>query len=960
MRAFDKAEQGAARRNVACTGVWAGWCALLLVAGIGYGQALPAELKAGADETTWTAARDLDLDAANAVALRTRSNRAVRAELFFQGSNGRYTYALELPVGEQVLFIPKGCFRRRDGASWRRMGRCGLVVSGEQRPAVVEVLELQAILEEQEYFADAQTLYLREPISPVARVGKAWPLHAILDGVRIEGRKPGHAGRALAGFLKKMYGIDVPVNPPGLSTKDGIKNVIVLGAGAATGAGAIARQQLERQGYEGFVVRANDGVVAIAGATNVGTNNGLTRFLMRLGCRFYGWYARPADVIPVKKRPTILTVSFEDRPFFPGVKHGYYAVLAGCPTRGQFRSMPDFDVTDGTAWEDHTAAYLVPKKLYYDEHPEYFAQRGDGRPLPKDTPDVRACICTTHPDVLRISTERMRKWIAAQPDRKLFVITQADDMEWCCCPRCTRMQQEGYNLSDLMLYWVNHVARDVAKEYPDKILLTLAYGVTNPAPNKLKPEPNVDVMYCAWPGAGSNNKVQDFDARANLGTYRKIRAWQKRGPRNIGIYDYNTNGYNLYGMSWKVKWAARHDIQGFWYCGDNQVFKPLFYYVQGRLNWNPFLEVDTLVRDFVGAFYGPAGPTVERILEAIYGRIEERIASGRSKITGGKPPRDFYDLGYVKQVLALFDRASAVLAAERQKHDGTDERKARCAAAAYADVRNTRGLFVSYAISACRLSGHEQVSAADEELFAHLLKVYVEEMWLPEHKKAVAKAREEGAQVPGYGVLATKLWDWARMELRPGRDPDALPAVVRDILDDPIQSVRAHRVTRFDRRIENGWLIPADAFAGGVGPRHYDWRCEGKRAVWVRGTMTDVSRMRARFRIDGAPPRDAGVIEIEGQDSDKAWCPHDPMQLRVNGQTVFEGANAFVKCGWSWMRIPLPAGVLRRGANAIEIRNLANSDSRSAHWIMVHQVRVLCPAPAAASASEASQGTGDR
>ena len=50
------------------------------------------------------------------------------------------------------------------------------------------------------------------------------------------------------------------------------------------------------------------------------------------------------------------------------------------------------------------------------------------------------------------------------------------------CQRCLDMLHEPGNYSDAMLVWVNAVARAVAEKYPDKILISHAYGPTQPAP----------------------------------------------------------------------------------------------------------------------------------------------------------------------------------------------------------------------------------------------------------------------------------------------------------------------------------------------------------------------------------------------------------------------------------------------------------------------------------------------
>ena len=300
-------------------------CLVMLFSVNSYSGSLPVELKVLSDkEALWSKKNDLKLEAAEQVVLRTKTNVEIRGELFFKSGKGQYIYGADFRTGEQILMIPKGCFERKGKAGWSKIEKVELSLPARKTPGSVELIELGTLAKGEDYFADKKSLYLLEPISRINRVGKAWPLYGILDGMEIGREKRGYAGRAFAGFLEKMYGVELPVNPEDLPVKTGIRNVILIGRKMVTVAGVMTSGELEEQGYDGFVVKANHGVVAVAGESKVGTNNGLTHFLMRQGCEFYGWYARPADVVPKKKQPTILTDNFHDRPFFKGIRHGYY------------------------------------------------------------------------------------------------------------------------------------------------------------------------------------------------------------------------------------------------------------------------------------------------------------------------------------------------------------------------------------------------------------------------------------------------------------------------------------------------------------------------------------------------------------------------------------------------------------------------------------------------------------
>ncbi|HPP12156.1 MAG TPA: DUF4838 domain-containing protein, partial [bacterium] len=768
-----------------------------------------------------------------------------------------------------------------------------------------------------------EELFLVRPVNRINPVGHAWPLYAILSEA-VYPEKTEQSPPVLQRLLKEMYGLTLPVNPKTLSAAQGIKNVILMGPEAALKSGTVSRTQLEELGYFGLFVKAEDGLVTIAGLNRHGTAYGTYAFLEKQGCRFFGGNCQQ---IPRKEEKVVLACQFQDKPFFPGPRIGPGYEIYGAPSDAwglaNKAENQEFFTDISWGWREHTAGYLVPRQLYYDKHPEYFRLQGDGTRLPKDTSNFRTVICTTHPDVLKISAERALRWIGLQPDRKFFSITQGDDHEWCRCPRCRSMEYQSGNYSDMMLYWVNYVARAVAKKYPDKVLITYAYGPTQPPPVKLKPEPNVYVFYCAWPNATSAPcGIRDFDAPENYLAKHEIEGWLKVAPGRVGLYDYNAYGcYTLNGMAWKVKWCARRNMCGFMYCGINQSFQPLFRYVHSKLNWNPLLEVATLKHDFIYAYYGAAAPVMEKIINSIYDRIEYGHYDSRMH---GVPPADYWSKPFVTETLALFDQAISLLPGDRR--------------GLTSEVIKDRNWFVDNCLAATRPAGRKYTEE-ELEVFALCLKEYIAR-WLAEHAEQVNKAWKEKKKAPGYEEIASKLWNWARIKVETDLPENEVPPVLTRLMTNPVETIKKEMVTNFVEKIPDGLRISAHAFTGGQVWSKYGWLCEPKDGAIVRGTMTEFSRMQARFTLDRLPPGEKAFLEIEGQDSDKYWCQPVPIQILVNGRKVFEGRNGFVKRGWSRQTFPLPENVLKTGENVIEIRNLANSDSLISHWVIIHEVLV--------------------
>jgi len=309
----------------------------------------------------------------------------------------------------------------------------------------------------------------------------------------------------------------------------------------------------------------------------------------------------------------------------------------------------------GTLWLDHSAGYMVPKYLYYDEHPEYYAKRLNGKRIPKSTRDSYIHLCMSNPHVVRISTERMLGWMRLQKDKRFFCVTQGDGPDWCQCEQCKGMDVETGNYSDRMLKFVNQIARAVKKEFPDKILLTLAYVGTDTAPVLERPEENVWVMYCPFWGVALS-EVHSLTHPSNAEALKQLEAWLKAAPDNMAIYDYNMKFCPSWdAMAAKIKWYSAKGIRGIWFCGSPSCFRDLFeHVVRQEMIRDPNQEPEKLKRDYVNAKYGAAAPHVMEYLTLVTLRLEKGYPRGMHNY---HMPADFYlDEGFGEKCLDLFDK----------------------------------------------------------------------------------------------------------------------------------------------------------------------------------------------------------------------------------------------------------------------------------------------------------------
>jgi hypothetical protein len=139
------------------------------------------------------------------------------------------------------------------------------------------------------------------------------PVVAILTGPRPSRGQLDAATHAQA-YLRKLCGVALPINPDGLRVGPDVGNVVVVGRRAALAAGTVGEAELRYVGNEGFVLRACNGRIVLAGASDAATLSCLARYLEDHGVRFF--QPGPREVVPDMKGQFLHEVIDFDRPYF--------------------------------------------------------------------------------------------------------------------------------------------------------------------------------------------------------------------------------------------------------------------------------------------------------------------------------------------------------------------------------------------------------------------------------------------------------------------------------------------------------------------------------------------------------------------------------------------------------------------------------------------------------------------
>jgi hypothetical protein len=379
-------------------------------------------------------------------------------------------------------------------------------------------------------------------------------------------------------------------------------------------------------GEDGFVIRTDSMRLIIAGGNDKGTLYGVYSFLEKyLGCRMY---SPRVKLIPRRDRVTFEKID-ETQITAIGFRDTHYRVTWDAEYTDWHKLDHDANGnrTDWGMWV-HTFNTLVPPEQHYEEHPEYYAMV-KGKRIPTQ-------LCLTNPDVLQITVQNLRKKIAQEPNAKYWSVSQNDNRDFCTCDNCRAIDEREGSPSGSIIQFVNQVA----DQFPEKMISTLAYEYGRRAPKTLKPRDNVNIMLCSIEIHRDKPITQD-PTSADFAT--DVKEWG-RIAKDIIVWDYVIQFNhlvspfpNLHVLQPNLQFFAENGVSAMFEQGNREVggeFAELRAYLISKLLWNPYEPVDTLMNDFLRGYYGPAAKPIRRYIDEMQ---EALLQSGQPLRIFGSP-----------------------------------------------------------------------------------------------------------------------------------------------------------------------------------------------------------------------------------------------------------------------------------------------------------------------------------
>ena len=316
---------------------------------------------------------------------------------------------------------------------------------------------------------------------------------------------------------------------------------------------------------------------------------------------------------------------------------------------------------------NHSFHALVPYGTYGESHPEYYALVDGKRDT--NTHGGGPQLCVTNPEVIEIAAASAIQQLTERPEATNISVSQADTAAYCRCEVCETLNEAEGTPMGSQLTLVNAVAERIEKVHPHVKVGTLAYWYTRKPPKTIKPRHNVQIQLCSIECC-TLHAIDNPDCEQNQAFCQDTNEWGKICD-DIWIWNYNTNfrSYdlpfpNLRSIEPNVRYFLHNNAKGvFMQANGNGLtgeFSDLRNYLISHLIWNPQLDAEALLNEFVNLHYEAAAPPILEYITFLHDNTETKGLHPRCFPTpedvglDAESARTIFD--YFQQALALAEK----------------------------------------------------------------------------------------------------------------------------------------------------------------------------------------------------------------------------------------------------------------------------------------------------------------
>lgn len=427
--------------------------------------------------------------------------------------------------------------------------------------------------------------------------------------------------------------------------------------------------------HDGFALFCDGATrLFVVAAQPVGLVYGAHDLLERLGCRWY-FPGSLGEEIPVRATFALPALSSLQNPSM--VDRNMWYAYGGRPDwqKEGYRRWQRRNKMGGLRFSaGHNLTRVVPPARYGNEHPEYFPLWGGKRHVPAPDEAHNWQPCTSNPEVVAVAVAAATKSFTENPAQASFSLSPNDGYGWCECEACraqdppeqrtARNQFKGRR----MLLFVNAVARELARAFPDKYLAWYAYAGTVEPPTDVKAEANVLTLLAHYGYVGCNvHAMADRGCELNQKFLVVLDGWDRVADHLMireywsllcGEEDAMARVCAGYSLAEDIPLLVR---RGF--IGASAESEPEYgssainFYLAAKLMWQADQPLEPILEDYYRGMYGAAAGPMREVFEGIVSRCRERSHRGHF----------FADDDYTEMAAALAAAAATAALSDTQR-----------------------------------------------------------------------------------------------------------------------------------------------------------------------------------------------------------------------------------------------------------------------------------------------------
>ncbi|MBR5759319.1 MAG: DUF4838 domain-containing protein [Thermoguttaceae bacterium] len=463
------------------------------------------------------------------------------------------------------------------------------------------------------------------------------------------------AANELQSYFKQVTDAELPiVSETDVNWNKDVKAFII-------GPGKLSQQALgdvdeSAIGYDGVILKSVGNSIVLSGSPKRGPIYAVYEFLeTKLGCK---WWTSTESTIPHLENLTVTddldvfyTPKLEYREsFYLDTFNGPFAVKIKC--NGNSENIPEeFGGSHKFQFFVHSSFYLIPPEKYFLDHPDWFSEidgvRKVGHPewagqpqafkelkeklRPEQIYDGGTQLCFSNDEMIAEMVKNVRAALSSNPNASFLSISQNDWHGYCTCEKCRAIDEEEGSHAGSLLRGVNKVAEALEDEFPNLYVETLAYQYTRKPPKITKPRKNVVIRLCSI----ECSFAQPLDSEVNQTFRDDLVGWSKIADK-LFVWDYATDfafyllpfpNYRV--LAPNIRFYVDHNVVGFFEQGDYQCetgdFVQLRNWVVAKLLWNPSLDPNALVNEFIEGYYAPElVPIYRRYFDVLSDAVEKK------------------------------------------------------------------------------------------------------------------------------------------------------------------------------------------------------------------------------------------------------------------------------------------------------------------------------------------------